>query len=100
MQTASVPTGYTAIGSSDGDQEFVGSSSLTADQYLRPQRPLGASVRRPFSYLLPTNAPNDATSIASNNTSHSTDDLLREQNLAIRYRFFNRLDPGGGRLVS
>lgn len=31
---------------------------------------------------------------------HSEDDLHREHNNALRYRLYNRLDPGGERLVS
>ncbi|KHN73871.1 hypothetical protein Tcan_16769 [Toxocara canis] len=103
MESASAPGPRNAISSSNSDDGFVGSASLTADEYLRPLRTPGAPIRRPFSYETHapcTTAPStDASSNASIRSHASTDDLLREQNMVIRYRFFSRLDPGGSRLV-
>uniref|UniRef100_A0A9J2PTM1 Amino acid transporter transmembrane domain-containing protein n=1 Tax=Ascaris lumbricoides TaxID=6252 RepID=A0A9J2PTM1_ASCLU len=81
------------------------SSSLTADEYLRPSKPRGGSLRRPFAYETYSHPSGMAAPTIGNNSSvsldshASTEEVLRDQNMAIRYRFFNRLDPGGNRLA-
>uniref|UniRef100_F1L1V1 Amino acid permease n=1 Tax=Ascaris suum TaxID=6253 RepID=F1L1V1_ASCSU len=104
MESTSAPNRYNADQPSNSE-DFIGSSSLTADEYLRPSKPRGGSLRRPFAYETYSHPSGMAAPTIGNNSSvsldshASTEEVLRDQNMAIRYRFFNRLDPGGNRLA-
>ena len=56
--------------------------------------------RRPYLFSPDISRNASSHSLISNQDSSITPvDIHREHNMAIRYRFFNRLDPGGTRLV-
>uniref|UniRef100_A0A915AED7 Amino acid transporter transmembrane domain-containing protein n=1 Tax=Parascaris univalens TaxID=6257 RepID=A0A915AED7_PARUN len=109
MESTSISNGYRAEQPSKSEN-LIRSSSLTTDQYLRSSqsddRSDGRSLRRPFAYETYSHPAEMPTStIVGNSSSVSTDphtsieEMFRDRNMAIRYRFFNRLDPRGSRLA-
>jgi hypothetical protein len=61
-----------------------------------PRSDSSNAIRRPFVFNPRSRAESDADSDVVSNA----EDYRRNQNMAIRYRLFNRLDPGGQTFVS
>ena len=59
---------------------------------------LASTIRRPFVFNHRSRA-TSTNSINSDSNSTANVDVNRHHNMAIRYRLFNRLDPGGQTLV-
>ena len=60
---------------------------------------LGNLPRRPYLFVQPQSDSNASLLSSPIPVENRRDVMNRDHNMAIRYRFFNRLDPGGLHLV-
>uniref|UniRef100_A0A914N2H6 Uncharacterized protein n=1 Tax=Meloidogyne incognita TaxID=6306 RepID=A0A914N2H6_MELIC len=60
----------------------------------------GNLPRRPYLFVQPQSDSNASLLSSPIPVENRRDVMNRDHNMAIRYRFFNRLDPGGLHLVS